>query len=499
MSPFQGVLAAIHVGTAHSPAQLLHARAVASQQPIASSSKSTLTNDLFNAADATRFQRNTYVGPEGTEEEIGWWGRTVVWGRGPEVHRTLSFEEDAGSKDDRVTWAGFVWFPAHGDTTGPDRGAEKEVKVQSSKRKRSSGREGLFGPFHQSQDAIWGQPQVTASNDHRPRLVRTLLVCRKEQATVFYPSGDDFKLHLPFQVDAAFALPPDTGGVMLQRGLTRAEKRKLDGGATSLTDPRSQSLMDAMTTQVGSDPRLYALMNPFHESKRVIEAQVLDEAIVDEGAPLGWTDDVLFSADDPYPFVIALDKQENEVVFYARHRVPIVESAPAPTKSYQRPHELMEELSPVSPTEPLHPRPSLHRAASGFAKDKRLPSMQTDTNDRTRSGPRVSRGGMIEPQHSTHERTTRTSNTTADLQAALDPLPLAATKTAKATTSRLSTKAGGRSSVLGQAVPEVTGMGVSHATHEDLRRTTMLMGLERESTDRSEMVLERISTWRVPT
>jgi hypothetical protein len=452
---------------------------------------------LFNAVDATRFQRNTYTGPDGLEEEIGWWGRTVVWSRGPEIHRTFSFEEDAGSRDDRVTWAGFVWFPAHGDSTDRDLGAETTTEVEPPTQKRSTGKEGLFGPFHQSQDAIWGQAPATTSGAQHPRLVRTLLICRREQATVFYPSGDDFKLHLPFLVDAAFALSPDTGGVMLQRALTRAERRKIDGETTPPLDPRSKSLMDAMTDQAGSEPRVYALMNPFHEIKRVIEAQVQEETIVDEGAPLGWTDAILFSADDPYPFVIALDRQENELVFYVRRRVPMVDAAPAPTKMYQRPHELMEELSPVSPTEPLHPRPTMHRAASGFIKDRRLSAMQTETNDRTRSGPRVSRGGMIEPQLATHERTTRSSNTTADLQAALDPLPLAATNASKPTGSRLSTR--GRTSILGQAVPpEPPNGGISHTTQEDLRRTTMLMGLERESTARSEMVLERMWTWRIP-
>jgi hypothetical protein len=44
----------------------------------------------------------------------------------------------------------------------------------------------------------------------------------------------------------------------------------------------------------------------------------------------------------------------------------------------------------------------------------------------------------------------------------------------------------------------MTGMGLLDVAERDLKETTMVMGLERQSGVRSEMVLDRIGVWKPP-
>jgi anaphase-promoting complex subunit 1 len=424
-----------------------------------------------------------------------------------EVHRQYTFE-DGGNVEERVMWAGLVWFPPQGSTNASASSRPQETRFsphvsQGLPSVARPGREGLFGPFHASQHLIWGQPTLPSSDQQSPRLVRTLVVCRREQATAFYPSGDDFKFHLPFVVDLAFPLPLSTGGILLQRALTRAEKRKIDKDISDggYSDPRHQSLVEALEKNQGhgSEPRAYVLMNPFHEAKKVIEASVIDGKMVEEGGPLEYTDEILFSADDPYPFVLAYDKQEDELVFYLRHRVPLENKPLRPSTQYMRPGDL---IAPPT-TKAEVPRPSLHRAGSAFTTgDRRASTMQGEATDRTRGGPRISRGGKIDVQHSAVEAGSRLSHSTAELQAVLDPFSLPPSVPPQAANSRLLSQNKARVSARGDGsliLEDIPHQGIHGASEVDLRETTMMMGLERNSTaERSELVLERLYTWKAP-
>jgi len=506
----EAFLEATLVGSGASPGQLLYARSSAAgpsrlrQHPPASTS-----NGLRDRRDRT-IRRTAYLDDNGNEEEISWWGRTVVWCKGMEVHRQFTFE-DGGDAEEKVMWAGFVWFPPHGSASFPSsrlhhgEGQDAKSGLTELRNTLRPGREGLFGPFHGSQHLVWGQPVPPTSDRNPPRLVRTLVICRTEQATAYFPSGDDFKFHLPFAVDAAFPLPPSIGGIVLQRALTRSERRDLDRGRAhgAYSDPRHQSLVEALENSQGpSDPRVYALMNPFQEARKVIEASVIDDRIVEEGGPLECTDDILFSADDPYPFVLAYDRRENELVFYSRHLVPIADRAAPPLARFMRP----EDLLPTPPTNMNGelPRPSLQRTGSAFtAGERRISNMQGEASDRTRGGPRISRGGKIDATQIARDVGSRPSNSTAELQAALDPFSLPPSVPSQVMNSRLSSKGISRVSALGGEgsliLEENPRQGLFGAPELDLRETTMMMGLDRGSlAERSEVVLERLHTWKAP-
>jgi len=249
-----------------------------------------------------------------------------------------------------------------------------------------------------------------------------------------------------------------------------------------------------------SDPKVYTLMNPFHEAAKVIEASVIDGKVIEEGGPLEYTDSILFSAEDPYPFVIAHDQQENELVFYTRHKAPVIDLPTQSSTRFLRPEDLLAAPT-KSPAEV--PRPSLQRAGSGFVNgDRRISTLQAEAMDRTRRGPRISRGGKIDAQQSATEHGSRPSNGTAELQAALDPFSLPPSASSQITNSRLSSKGKSRASALGEGsliLEENPRHGLLGTTEVDLRETTMMMGLDRNSSAlRSEIVLERLYTWKAP-
>ena len=499
-------ITATHIGSAITPGALLYSRSTDAGPSRLRYQAVTFSVDRSEDARVQGFQRKTYRDDDGTKEEIAWWNRTVVWSRGMEIHRQYTFE-DGGDAEERVMWAGFVWFPPQGYSNSSSQGSHQNDRGAAFASHghlsvTRPGREGLFGPFHTSQHLIWGQPTPPPSSRQVPKLVRTLVICRKEQATAYYPSGDDFKFHLPFVVETAFPLPSSVGGVLLQRALTRSEKRKINKNRSQeeFSDPRHQSLIEALENNQGpSDPKVYALMNPFHEPKKVIEASVVNSKMIEEGGPLECTDDILFSADDPYHFVMEHDRQEDELVFYTRHKVPVEERPTQPSTHFMRPEDL---LVPAT-TKAEIPRPSLHRAGSAFTTgERRVSTMQGDSMDRTRGGPRISRGGKVDAQHSAAEGGSRLSHSTAELQAALDPFSLPPSAPSHTTKSRISAMNKARVSALGDGsliLEDNARQGLLGATEVDLRETTMMMGLERNSTaERSEMVLERLYTWKAP-
>lgn len=269
------------------------------------------------------------------------------------------------------------------------------------------------------------------------------MICLSSRAIVYYPSGESHTVHVPFVIGKAFPL---SSGVLLQRRMDREPNLFED------TD---------------NIPLLFTLSDPFEELKEVVQGIGPAEEHIDTA----W--DTLLVSHDPYPFVIMYDPHANEVIFHIQHIIPLITCTP-----HLRPHELL-----ALPLNAPAARPSLHRTGSAFTPgERRISTLNAEAMDRTRRGPRISRGGQVESQ----------LGSTGELQAALDPPTLPSAPTG-------SKQGKGRMSVVSdRRESSFLRPALSGAAEKDLRETTMLMGLEREQQKpRSEVVLERIWSWKL--
>ncbi|WVR07598.1 hypothetical protein IAU60_004640 [Kwoniella sp. DSM 27419] len=515
------------LGPAASPGWLLHAQAHAGpsrgplfeSDPYTTDSVTTASSPcgrLLQAVDANSGDG----GDVEQEEELVWYDRTLVWSRGSEVFRRYTYEAEG----EDVSHAVFAWYKVgSGEAAGP------LGKGKSSTNGATASGVETFGPFHQTQFRQWGGPQQASSSAVGPaRLERTLVVFLQSRAYVYYSSGECVTVHLPFVVNAAW--PLSFGGLMIERALEKRElrrlgkeKRKSTGSLLRGMDQTSMSilddLMDLDDDNAPSLPRLFVLENPFEELKMVVEGQVEggyrgdSGRLNSQGEPIGASTTILFLAPKPYPFVVAYDRQSGNIIFYRHTAVP---DAPDPPIPPLKPHMLRPEevLLPPAPSAPASAvpartgRPSLHRNTSSFGP--------TTTTDRRLSS-------AADPLDRSHRRAPRHSRALAQeipiptdgLQAALDPTPLVesaatAAKRRSRGVSILSQAVGAAaadpsrrvsaaaSSLLAHEGLEPAGPSALHAIAErDLRETTMLMGLERDDLgSRSELVLERIHSWR---
>ncbi|WVQ81869.1 hypothetical protein IAT38_003996 [Cryptococcus sp. DSM 104549] len=551
------MLKATVLGPAHSPGQLLHAhqKPGPSRDPLQAAPflhhlqrhDDPDNRDRPLGRTLSAVPRQDPHADGWAEEELVWYERTVVWSRGAEVFRRYTFEQEG----EDVGYAAFVWFKMGGEGASPDW-----------KKKDPGGNgtgKGTFGPFHHSQSQRWGGPQAPSQTGTPPRLERTLVVFLQTRAHVYCASGEDITVHLPFTVDGAWSLPD--GGVVVQRALEKRElrrfgkdKKKAGSVLRGIADQTSMSilddLMDLEDESAPSLPRLYALENPFDELKMIVEGKVeggFDPShrpahLLSMGHPIDAPYSILHITPHPNRLVIAYNRQTSEITFYRAVRLPVLLDAPPPLPPrprHLRPDELLRQPEPTLPLPPLPPapppraaRPSLHRNTSSFGPlptgtDRRL-SSAADPMDRTqRRAPRLSRGPVSDPA------------STDELQAALEPasgVPPATIKRRSRGMSILSaappsglpapppgtapgpgagaglsapgagpeghrrTSAGAASFMLSDIhLPSRTKMALHGAAEKDLRETTMMMGLERDEVGvRSEVVLDRVWSWRVP-
>lgn len=543
------------IGPASSPASLLQNRARRRE----SVGIQPFDFPPSSSSSADELKRTITATPEGLEEEIAWYGSTVVWSKGVEVHRRWTF--DTRGSCEAVLWAGFVYFPSHGGSTMLGVTSPDSSSTSSLENARSRALGETFGPFHAvRQQATWSRPTTASSSTSASSstmlsapssssvstgMVRTIMICLKARAVVYYPSGDHHAVHLPFPVSSAFPLPSDVGGVILQRQLDASDagrRHQLPSGSMlrGLESVHHSILDDVDTLDDLGDagetrPRIYTLRSPFEELKPVIEAQVDGQVVIGDVDPIDGSSEVLFAGTD-YPFVVAFDRSAGEIVFYVRHHVPLVETPVASTSHHHlRPHELLAENAVPSSASGSSStvnalaggsRPSLHRTASVVSKTDRrgsnMPSLSGEVLDRSRRGPRVSRGGVVEPQHapSTYGPTftaSRATNTTEELQAALDPPTLPSPgpnlNVPPPNGPRIKVKGRTRPSLTGDRRQSgISGFGASFTAEDggpernvlfgakevDLRETTMMMGLNKADEGRSEVVLQRIWVWRLP-
>ena len=539
------MLKASVVGPATSPGVLLHSRLPRSPSGLfaASSTGETILHRSVRTSpgSSTSYPGSSTLGQRsdrgsGTlgfddeefnvegEEELAWWDHMVIWSRGGEFFRRWSFDHLA--LEGKVSWAGFVWFPVQAggyDSSSSSSDYDETVNISALAKGKGKFSE-TFGPFHDSQHAAWQGPKLRDNgNDHSSDagpshrtsgLVRTLLVLLKSRGIVYYPSGDSVSLDLPFPISSAFPLCRwEGGGVMLQRQLEKRELRRYGRDDSVLSGLRADGGMVSVLDEVvdldeGEErlPRVYTLLNPFDELKMVVEAKTRNDRILGPEEPIDPSLSVTFVTEDEYPFVVLQDRTSSEIIFSRRVKAPLNSPAVPLSVRKMRPEDVLKQGTPVSAS--MGPsastsksvRPSLHRTTSGFTATTDRIVSGVDPMDRTRRGPRMSRGAGMDVQPS--------SAKTEELQATLDPPTLPPPSTAQ---TRTKGKAGPRES-LGEArrtsgdsgmmreEPELGRVaGVAGLGDRDLRDTTMLFGLEREDEGvRSEIVLDRIWVWKPP-
>ena len=447
---------------------------------------------------------------DSAEEELVWYSRSVVWSRGAEIYRKYTYDHE---RED-VSRAIFVWFKT---AVSQDEIIQKQGKDPTSSKKPRD----TFGPFHRSQHSQWGAPRFLPAVQPTSvaTLQRTLVVFLRTRAHVYFPSGEDIIVNLPFLIDGVWPLPQ--GGAILQRALERRELRreasgneKALGGLLKGLHQTSFSILDNFVDLSEglspSMPRLFALESPFDELKVILAGVVQGgfcgspAQLSSESSPLTSVVSVLYVSEEPYPFIVLHDRLREEVVVYRRTYVPLSlePSPPTATTMTMRPEDLTRQPDPPSQLPPA--RPSLHRNPSSFASTKdRRPSVGADSLYRAQHRvPRLSRGAEREPI------------ATGELQAALDHPPFMGTAMSASMQSRgrvrglsiaargsdTNRRISGTSSYIVRDVHDSPGkMALQFAAEGDLRETTMMMGLEREEERvRSVLVLDRIWSWKPP-
>lgn len=411
--------------------------------------------------------------------ELLWQGKTVIWSQESQTIRKYTFEHED------VAFALFASFAKKRQ----DSGKGKAVDLSHSE---------TFGPFHQPPSSKWGIPrpvsssQSTGSSSTSPIAPqRAVIIFLDTQAKVYSPSGSEYTIHLPFRVEKAWALPG--GGVLVQRALEKREKRAMKRSKSFLEGMNgNRSVLDDLfdlEDQPLNTPRLFTLHGEMEEFKPVEEGSVRME---EEGIRLLRSDSVpptttvVFSMMEP-PITLLYNGNTKQISFCRRHLIPIqtVPDPPAITPRTLRPSELLAEHPPETFSHPSKSRPSLHRNPSNFSTtDRRVLGAVTGPDPLARAQRRAPR----------LSRAIESGEGPGELQKTLDPQPVPSTMNRKGRRSVTRPRESAPSSVMREDI----GMALNRAKEMDLRETTMLMGLEREDSGRSEIVLESFGTWDTP-
>ena len=439
-----------------------------------------------------------------------WYDRTVVWSRGAQIVRKYTYEHEG----ENVACALFAQFAppdspdgsaphGHGkrrDGPAPPVGGLTGVDyLLSNKGKHAE----TFGPFHHSQTAKWGQPKApssAASSAPPEQVQRALVVFLQTRAWIYWPNGESVVVHLPFPVEAAWAIPPAAtstagGGIIVQRALDRRERhptRSVLGGIHDISTLSALDELDSSLDDAPPLPRLYTLARPFEELRPVVMGSVQDGApysrrdgrLIGVGEAVG-SDMAIVKVLEEYGMVVLHDRAEGEILLCRWVFVPTelssqsmempspeiptrpIEglppaSTPAANVRTMHPAELLAEApmpQPVPPRRP--PRPSLARNPSSmtaFPSGDRRVSSAADPLDRTqRRAPRMSRGTAPPPLATQAETESRSKQSAQveELHAALDPPPFTAPATSSAFTNPPSS-AFGQSSGAGPSAPRAS-------------------------------------------
>ncbi|WOO83833.1 Negative regulator of mitosis [Vanrija pseudolonga] len=508
------MLQATVLGDGVSPGHVLYARAGSSstsgthgpsQEASGSSSSSSSRAPIHQTFAPLSLEEGSVS--NATDEALTWSGRSVTWSRGVEIFRRFTYEHQS----EKVAYAAFVWFRPPGDEGAAAPSTPKAPDASST-----------FGPFHTSQHAQWG----AKSAELRPSatgLQRAVVVFLASYAFVYFASGQDTKIALPWPVERCWALPD--GGALVQRALERREQKRL--AETKGRKPRRSSFADRTGVSVLDDlvdredakapklPRLFTFTDIFGEFKWVAEAEI-GGGFGDEEPSLAanasttkipMTQSIIYVAPAPYPLLVAYDHEEGQFLFYRRARIPLPETNDMPPTSSvksMRPEELLRATElPPPPSSRRGGRASLSRSTLGVPTDRRVSGFGGAGVPTDR---RVSSLGGADLLDRSRRKASRASMAN-EIEADDDPFagPAAAAFGSSRRVTRVSsfgteTKSQ-RLSMAGKRRDDARDYPrlSLHVMAEDLGETTMIMGLDKEQLElRSEIVVERVYSWRPP-
>jgi anaphase-promoting complex subunit 1 len=320
------------------------------------------------------------------------------------------------------------------------------------------------------------------------------------KAYIYFASGEEIIIHIPFVVDKAWSI--STGGVIVQRKLEKRELRRQKRHAGSVlrgmeVDVGSTTILDNLIDMEdeGEDlPRVWALEKPLEEFKMITESN--------NGEAIPPTCDVLFVGPEPGSPVVIYDTERNQVVIYRRTKgikPPQTHQSPL-TALTMRPEDIMRPPETV----PKPSRASLGRNQSlAPSRNDRRQSGKADPLERTtRRAPRLSRTAVS-------DKDVPAGSATGELQDTLDPPPFAVAVNQPAGKGRRVVSGAssigmdksdrrGSGAFMREEVPVADKRGLFAIGEKDLRETTMMMGLERHSQVlQSDITLERL-TWDTP-
>lgn len=489
------------------------------------------------------------------DEELFWFDFTLVWSRGTTVYRTFTYDHEG----QRVKKAMFAWFrempmPAGGNQEITHSGTPVSDDTQSAMRRTKKPTKKppakTFGPWASSYNASWSSRSTskTASQteelygaDHNP-LQRCLVVFLENIARVYFPSGEDKILPIPFQLDNAWPLPG--GGLMLQRAANRKELELRDKGKgrahLSMVDRTMHSLdktMDLMLEEldnnavgmdlglqpVSNQARVYTVTHPTSEMMFLCHTPKLVGGHVSQKGEhrratkppvlhlIKSSMEVVFVSDAPeVPIYACFDHESNDVIFYrwARLRdqpdvtlstVETTDPQPQPTVDTRDVPETKAKAANRQKRVSIAPeaieysrRPRLSTADTVVDPPRRRPSLKRERSNTLngntvdpaipQSGAEIVRAALNENGNALDSK-----DISARVRAEGEVIRGVSRKVERRWSTQASTRQKGRPKVL------------HDLSETDLRETTMLMGLDKvERTILADVVGEEIRRWRLP-
>lgn len=425
----------------------------------------------------SRLPRHTWARDVDCDEQLTWTSTEVTWSRGVELIRRFKFPQD----NQQILFALFARFRAPGDNGEPSNDdTPKPVNDDT------------FGPFHTSQTAMW--EEQAAGEWPRRGVMRCVVIVKERTAHIYFPTGEDVVAQLPFRFQACWPLEQ---GLLLQRELERREVRK--SIRRVLPPAVGASILDSLAEVEESSPdipRLYTLLDVMSEMQYVADGRVNgmgDNAKLVPAAPLTFvppTQNVLFVSESPYPFVVTYDTADNTIVFYRRVKVPIEDEelpAPATTARHLHPQELLaqNQMSPRRLSEVASSRPR----RSGRISLPRDPQAERRLSE-----------AAPDPLDRTHRKSSRFSIGSEFAVSATEPPSFNLANAERPSRRPRNSNASERSRRMSNKAPDFGEYAKTalHVVAEDLRETTMLMGLDDDAkrSDRSEIVFDRIWSWK---
>ena len=284
------------------------------------------------------------------DEELAWFGSKLVWSRGSTVYRTFSYHQEK----QKVTHALFANFSLEVADVADAR--EVEQMELDENRPATPGLQ-TFGPFHTSQHAKWGQEEKPRSSGRRCPAVqiqkRCLVVLLEDWMHIYYPSGHDMVVAVPFPVDRIWTIP--SGGLMLQRSMSAREQERLgttksrphgpvnlEKGSTLdatmervLEELETGRMEDILGESGSNDGRVYSLLHPSSEMRPVSRGLSLHAARSGprpdylpndpqlHAEPLNCNIEMLWMSDlQGLPIALSYDHVNDEIVFWTWSCLP---------------------------------------------------------------------------------------------------------------------------------------------------------------------------------